>query len=46
MVADLPHSDGEAVAKEMGDSATFVPTDVSSTFALFLFNSDVSVVHS
>ena len=30
VVADLPGSEGEAVAKEMGDNATFVATDVST----------------
>ncbi len=29
VVADLKSSDGEATAKEMGDNATFVATDVS-----------------
>ncbi len=29
MIADLPDSDGTAVAKEMGDNVVFCPTDVS-----------------
>ena len=28
MLADLPTSAGADVAKELGDNATFVPTDV------------------
>lgn len=30
-VADLPISKGNKIAKELGDSATFIPTDVTST---------------
>lgn len=28
VIADLPSSDGEAVAKELGETAVFAPTDV------------------
>lgn len=32
MLADLPTSSGADVAKEMGENASFVATDVSSTY--------------
>ena len=31
VIADLQVSDGDGVAKEIGENATFVPTDVSLT---------------
>ncbi len=34
VLADLPTSNGANVAEEMGDNATFVPTDVSSAKTL------------
>ena len=36
VLADLPSSDGEAIAKEMGDNATFVATDVSGCGLILL----------
>jgi NAD(P)-dependent dehydrogenase (short-subunit alcohol dehydrogenase family) len=30
LIADLPHSPGETVAKELGDATRFAPTDVTS----------------
>ena len=37
VIADLPSSDGEIVAKELGESCCFVPTDVSSAEFKYLF---------
>lgn len=34
VIADLESSDGEAVAKELGEQASFVPTDVNDTPAV------------
>ena len=34
VVADLPSSDGENVAKELGESCCFAPTDVSLSFSV------------
>ena len=41
VIADLPSSDGENVAKELGESCCFAPTDVSKvqTFFPYSFNS-------
>lgn len=40
VIADLPSSDGENVAKELGESCCFAPTDVSKVvFRIRLFNS-------
>ena len=35
VVADLQVSNGESVAKEIGENASFVPTDVSATVDSF-----------
>lgn len=32
IIADLPSSKGQEVAKELGDNCAFAPTDVSSNF--------------
>ena len=34
VVADLSSSDGENVAKELGESCCFAPTDVSLSFSV------------
>lgn len=38
VIADLPSSDGEIVAKELGESCCFAPTDVSRVkiFSVFV----------
>ena len=37
VIADLPSSDGENVAKELGESCCFAPTDVSKQSSFFVF---------
>lgn len=37
VIADLPSSDGENVAKELGGSCCFAPTDVSKFYYSYFF---------
>ena len=50
VIADLPSSDGETVAKELGENCAFVPTDVSTlqlTFVLTKYSSsDLLLLYS